>query len=98
MPDTPKLFRVILQVSYLDKAEDFYSKLLGVKGRRILRASRHYFDCGAVILAFVDTTGGGEKPKPIPDYIYFSVKNLEKVYERARKLGCLSKENVHEGG
>jgi catechol 2,3-dioxygenase-like lactoylglutathione lyase family enzyme len=96
MADTPKLFRVILQVSDLDKAEDFYAKLLGVKGRRIPRASRHYFDCGAVILAFVDTTGGGKKAKPIPDYIYFSVKNLEKVYERARKLGCLSKENVHE--
>lgn len=96
MADVPKLFRVILQVSDLDKAADFYAKLLNEKGRRIPRAARHYFDCGAVILALVDSTGGGERPKPIPDYIYFSVKDLEEIHARARKLGCLSKEKVHE--
>jgi predicted enzyme related to lactoylglutathione lyase len=96
MVDVPKLFRVILQVSDLDKAADFYEKLLGVKGRRIPRASRHYLDCGPVILALVDPTGGGQKQRPIPDYIYFSVKDVEEIHERARKLGCLSKEKVHE--
>jgi predicted enzyme related to lactoylglutathione lyase len=95
MPDVPKLFRVILQVSDLDKAAGFYSELLDDKGRRIPRASRHYFDCGTVILALVDPTGGGEKAKPTPDYIYFSVKDLEKVHARASKLGCLSKDDVH---
>lgn len=90
-----KLFRVILQVNDLDKAAEFYSKLLNDPGRRIPRASRHYFDCGPVILALVDPTAGGESAKPLPDYIYFSVGNLEQVYARARELGCLSTEDVH---
>lgn len=29
------------------------------------------------------------------DNIYFSAKDLESVYERARELGCLSKDDVH---
>ena len=89
------LFRVILQVSELDQAAEFYSKLLNDPGRRIPRASRHYIDCGPVILALVDVTAGGEQAKPLPDYVYFAVKDLEQVYERARELDCLSTEDVH---
>ena len=90
-----KLFRVILQVADLDRAAEFYAKLLNDPGRRIPRASRHYIDCGPVILALVDPTLGGETAKPLPDYIYFAVGDLEQVYSRARQLGCLSTEDVH---
>lgn len=92
----PKLFRVVLQVADLDKASDFYQKLLGDAGTRIPRGSRHYFDCGPVILALLDVTAGGEPPKPIPDYIYFAVNNLEEIYERARALNCLAKDKFHD--
>jgi catechol 2,3-dioxygenase-like lactoylglutathione lyase family enzyme len=95
MADVPKLYRVILQVSDLDKATDFYTKLLGIGGRRI-RGGRHYFDCGPVILALLDLTAGGGKAAPIPDYIYFSVKDLEEIHARAEELGCLSQEKVHD--
>ncbi len=95
MTDAMKLFRVVLQVASLDQAAEFYSKLLDDKGRRIPRATRHYFDCGSVILALVDPSAGGEPSKSIPDYIYFALGDLEQVYERARKLGCLSTEDVH---
>jgi len=95
MPQAPSLFRIILQVSDLERAAGFYSQLLGEEGRRIPRASRHYIDCGPVILALVDVTAGGEKAKPLPDYIYFAVKNLESVHERAKALNCLSDEDVH---
>ena len=54
MADSPRLYRVILQVSDLDKGAEFYSKLLGTEGRRIRGGFRHYFDCGDVILALVD--------------------------------------------
>ncbi len=91
----PTLYRVILQVSDLDQAAEFYAKLLADEGRRIPRASRHYFDCGPVILALVDPTAGGEQAKPLPDYIYFAVGDLEQVHTRARELGCLSTEDVH---
>jgi predicted enzyme related to lactoylglutathione lyase len=95
MASAPPLFRLILQVDDLDKAAEFYSTLLDNPGRRIPRASRHYIDCGPVILALVDVTAGGEEPKPIPDQIYFAVANLEKFHSRATELGCLSSEDVH---
>jgi len=79
----------------LDKAADFYSQLLGLEGRRI-RGSRHYFDCGPVILALVDPTPGGETANALPDYIYFSVREIEEFHRRARELGCLSQEDVHD--
>ena len=90
-----KLFRIILQVDDLDKAADFYAKLLDDPGRRIPRASRHYIDCGPVILALVDVAAGGEQAKPLPDKIYFAVADVEKVYARATELDCLSNEDVH---
>jgi predicted enzyme related to lactoylglutathione lyase len=90
-----KLFRIILQVNDLDKAAEFYAKLLDDPGRRIPRASRHYIDCGPVILALVDVTAGGEEAKPLPDKIYFAVADLEKAHARATELGCLSTEDVH---
>jgi len=92
----PKLFRIALQVADLEQAAAFYSKLLDDEGIRIPRGSRHYYDCGPVILALVDQAAGGLEAKPIPDYVYFAVNNLEEVYERARELGCLSKEDVHD--
>jgi catechol-2,3-dioxygenase len=95
MPQAPQLFRIILQVSDLDQAEQFYGALLGDKGRRIPRASRHYIDCGPVILALVDVTADGETPKPLPDNIYFAVANLNEVHTRAKALNCLSDEDVH---
>lgn len=94
MGDTPRLFRAMLQVGDLDKAADFYSKLLGAKGRK-LPGSRAYFDCGPVILALLDPTAGKSEPKPNVDDVYFAVKDLDAIHARARKLRCLSNEKVH---
>ena len=63
MTDSPKLFRIALEVADLEKAVAFYSKLLGLEGR-MQRGSRAYFDCGPVILAILDPTPGGLEPKP----------------------------------
>jgi len=94
MADVPRFFRIILQVSNLEKGVAFYSELLGVKGREV-RGSRHYFDCGPVILALLDPTAGGVKARPISDNVYLSVKEIDEVHARARKLGCLSTGEVH---
>ena len=89
------LFRIILQVPDLDQAAEFYAKLLDDPGRRIPHASRHYFDCGPVILALVDPSPDNMEAKPLPDFIYFSVNNLEQVHLRATALNCLAEANVH---
>lgn len=93
----PTLYRIILQVDNLDKAEEFYGTLLGDRGRRIPRGSRHYIDCGPVILALVDVNGEGAdlKPKPLPDYVYFAVDDVDAFHARALELNCLSTEDVH---
>jgi catechol 2,3-dioxygenase-like lactoylglutathione lyase family enzyme len=92
MADVPQLFRVMVQVSDLDRATGFYSELLGIPGRRV-GGGRAYFDCGPVILALLDP----QKPPHVgPDDLYYSVPDLEKVHARAQKLGCLSKLVVHD--
>lgn len=92
----PKMFRIALQIGDLGAAADFYAKLLDDPGIPIPRGSRHYFDCGGMILALVDVAKGGEKPQPTPDYIYFAVNNLEEIYERAKALNCLAQDRYHD--
>ena len=55
---------------------------------------RCYFDCGPVILAVLDVSLGPGRPQPIPT-IYFSVRDLDRVFARAVELRCLSAEDVH---
>ena len=86
----PRIFRVVIPVSDTEKAVAFYSRLLGVPGRGV-GGGRHYFDCGGVILALLD-----KQHAPLPEYIYFSVSDLEAVYERACELHCLSTAEVHD--
>jgi catechol 2,3-dioxygenase-like lactoylglutathione lyase family enzyme len=87
--NVPKIYRIILPVSDLAKALEFYSSLLGVEGRHV-GGGRVYFDCGAVILAFLES----EKP-PNAEYIYFAVPDLEAVYARASALDCLAAIEIH---
>lgn len=93
----PRLFRIALQVGDLKQAAAFYSKLLDDPGIPIPRGSRHYFNCGSVILALVDVAkGDGGTPEPTPDYIYFAVNKLEEIFERAKAMDCLCKDRYHD--
>ena len=92
----PRMFRIALQVGDLAAAGEFYSKLLDDPGIPIPRGSRHYFNCGPMILALVDVAKGGENPQPTPDYIYFAVNNLEEVFARAQEMNCLCKDRYHD--
>lgn len=89
----PRIFRVIVPVSDLERAASFYGELLAVEGKRV-SPGRHYLDCGGVILALFDPKkdGDDEAAQPLPDHVYFAVADLEAVFARAKELGCLSKE------
>ena len=89
MIDTPKIFRIPIDVSNLKEASAFYSELLGSKGLQIKDGNRHYFTCGSVIFALIDVSAGKKKSKPFSNYIYFTVSNLEKIFKRAKELRCL---------
>ena len=92
-PDIPSLFRLNLEVGDLDQAAEFYGELFGLEGRK-QAGSRVYFTCGPVTLQVVDVSSSGE-PHPAAKALYFIVRDLDAVFERARKLGCLSADDVH---
>jgi catechol 2,3-dioxygenase-like lactoylglutathione lyase family enzyme len=87
----PRLFRVILPVSDMPKAVKYYSELLGIQGQQV-SPGRHYFSCGGVILAIVNPRADGDPwdARPNQDHLYFSVPDLEAVYQRAIRVGGLS--------
>jgi predicted enzyme related to lactoylglutathione lyase len=91
--DEPQLFRINVEVGNLDEAADFYTRLLGVAGRK-QAGSRCYFTCGAVTLQVVDVSSAG-KPHPAVKALYFTVRDLDAVFARAKALKCLSTEDVH---
>ena len=92
-----KLFRVILPVTDIEKAATFYAHVRGSPGMRI-SAGRHYFDCGGTILACFDpkADGDGYDPKPNPEWLYFTVENIEATYETCKEAGATFRAgNVH---
>jgi len=91
--DVPNLFRLNVEVGNLDQAAEFYGELFALPGRK-QAGSRVYFTCGAVTLQVVDVSSAG-KPHPAAKALYFTVRDLDAVFERAKALGCLSKEGVH---
>lgn len=92
--DVPSLFRINVEVGNLDEAKDFYSSLFGVEGRK-QAGSRCYFDCGPVTLQVLDVAAFGGTPHPAAKALYFTVNDLDAVFERAKDLDCLSTESVH---
>ena len=92
-PDVPALFRISVEVGDLDRAADFYGKLLGVEGRK-QAGSRCYFTCGAVTLQVLDVSSV-RKPHPAAKSLYFTVNDLEAIFARAKVLGCLSRDEAH---
>jgi catechol 2,3-dioxygenase-like lactoylglutathione lyase family enzyme len=92
--DVPQFFRLNIEVSDLNAATSFYTKLLGVPGRK-QAGSRCYFDCGPATLQVLDVSSV-RQPHPAAKALYFTVKNLEAAFARARALGHLSREDVHD--
>lgn len=84
-----KLFRVILPVSRIEEASAFYARALGIPGERV-SDGRHYFQCGGTILAcFSPREDGDAIDLPAnPEHVYFSVPDLEAVYQRLSQAGC----------
>src|SRR5262249_13192804 len=92
--DVPQFFRLNVEEADRDAAEEFYSSLLGVQGRK-QAGSRCYYRCGPVTLSVLDVSTA-RAPQPLPKALYFTVKDLDSAFSRAQKLGCLSREDVHD--
>jgi len=91
--DIPQLFRLNVEVGDLKAAIGFYTKLLGIEGRQ-QAGSRCYFEAGPVTMQVLDVSAM-RQPHPLPKALYFTVNDLDSVFERAKSLGCLSSDDVH---
>jgi catechol 2,3-dioxygenase-like lactoylglutathione lyase family enzyme len=87
---TPRLFRLNIEVGSIERAHDFYGELLALDGRPQM-GSRVYFNAGGVTLQVVQA----ENPHPAAKALYFEVSDLDAFHERAAGLACLSGELVH---
>jgi len=92
--DVPQFFRLNIEVGDLKSAISFYTKLLGVEGRK-QAGSRCYFDCGPVTLQVLDVSSSSQ-PHSAAKALYFTVSDLDAAHERAKSLRCLSREDVHD--
>ena len=94
----PKLFRVILPVTEIEKAKTFYGLVLGIPGERV-SPGRHYFECGGTVLACYDPVADGDgleegwKHHP-RQYLYFAVSDLDATHQRTIDAGG----SIVEGG
>ena len=83
----PRLFRVVVPVPDMPAADAFYERLLAVEPDEVT-PTRHYFDCGGVILALVDPSAHGRAFRPNPDVVYLAVSDLEAALDRAVDAGA----------
>jgi catechol 2,3-dioxygenase-like lactoylglutathione lyase family enzyme len=94
---TARLFRVILPVSDIRRAVEFYARVLGTPGVRV-SDGRHYFDCGGTILACFDPRADGDAyaARPNPEQLYFAVDDLEATHATCKAAGAdLTHAQVH---
>jgi catechol 2,3-dioxygenase-like lactoylglutathione lyase family enzyme len=84
------LYRVIVPAGDLETSRVFYAALLDQPGMAI-SGGRHYFRCGAVVLAVYSPAGDGDPTTPTANFghVYFAVDDLEGHFERAKALDCL---------
>jgi predicted enzyme related to lactoylglutathione lyase len=92
--DVPQFFRLSVEVGNLDEAIAFYSKLLDLQGRK-QPGARCYFEAGPVTLSVLDVSSVGQ-PHTAAKALYFTVKDLDAAFARAKELNCLSRESVHD--
>lgn len=89
---SPRLYRVILPVTDIGRAEEFYATLFQEPGERV-SPGRHYFNLGGTILAVYDPVSDGD---PLDggwkhhqnQYIYIGVGDLEAAFDRAKETGA----------
>lgn len=91
---TPRLFRVIVPVTDLEKAAVFYESTLGLAGERV-SPGRYYIDCGGTILALFDSQAEDRREsRANPEHIYFTCARVEEILERTKAAGAEIEEEI----
>ena len=86
-----QLYRAIIPVPDIEKAQAFYDAAFRIDGERVSRG-RHYYDLGGVIFAIYDPRADGDEPAggwryhPF-QYVYVAVDDLALVVSRVAAAG-----------
>lgn len=89
--EQPRLYRTIVPVSDIQLAAEFYATVIGHAGERV-SPGRHYFMCGACILACYDAVADGDAPasstanrEPRREILYLSVGDVATAFAVATR-------------
>ncbi|MBI4836774.1 MAG: VOC family protein [Candidatus Abawacabacteria bacterium] len=87
-----KLYRVIVPVTDIEVAAQFYGQVLETPGERV-SPGRHYFHCDGTVLACYDPARDGDQlsygwQMHENQYLYFAVEDLSKVRGLLKKAGA----------
>jgi len=88
---TASLYRAIQPVTDIEVASGFYSAVFGETGERV-SPGRHYFQCGATVLACYDPVADGDGLEDgwrhhSNQYLYFAVSDLEDSFRSVVDAG-----------
>ena len=85
----PKLFRILIPASDIERATRFYRTVLACDGIRV-SDGRHYFDLGGTIMACYDprADGDGYDARPNPEHYYIAVDDLDKTFAQCQSVGA----------
>lgn len=85
-----QLFRIVLPTHPIQKALAFYEPIFEIPAIKVSEG-RYYFKLGSVVLACYDSVADGDycHVPPIPEHIYISTNNLQKVFERVKNQNPL---------
>jgi predicted enzyme related to lactoylglutathione lyase len=92
-----RLFRLAIPVNDMTRADAFYSRVFGQPPDPVA-PTRHYYECGEIIIACVDPREHGGEFRPNPDLIYFAVDDLEATRAMVMAAGAQALETEHEEG
>lgn len=88
------LYRTIIPVPDIEKAEQFYSFLLDQPGERV-SPGRHYFALGGTILACYDPVADGDEAGRgwtfhENQYVYIAVADIDSLFRKVRGMQSAS--------
>ena len=81
LDDVPQFFRLNVEVGDLDAATSFYTKLLGVQGRR-QPGHRCYFDCGPVTLQVLDVSSESQPHPAAKSFVLYGQESRGSLRSR----------------
>ncbi len=87
-----RLYRIIVPVDNIDKAENFYSKIFNQKGMRV-SPGRHYFNLDGTILACYDPNADGDDYGDgwrfhKNQYIYIAIEDIQSIFDKMKNSDC----------